>query len=72
MEDKYYFEEFRGKYTHDMLDKNVDNNPRYMTLRDWIMQFKYDVYFDSEINLDELTDNELSHIVDLIQYLETK
>lgn len=71
-EDSYYFEEFRDKYTHDMLDKPVDNNPKYMLLGDWIMQFKNDGYFDSNIKLDELTDSELSHLVDLIQYLETK
>lgn len=72
MEDTYYFEEFRDKYTQDMLDKHVDNNPRYMILRDWIMQFKDDGYFDSDINLNKLTDSELSHLVDWIQYLETK
>jgi len=55
-----------------VLDKNVDNNPRYMILRDWIMQFKEDGFFDPEINLDELTNSELSHLVDWIQYLETK
>lgn len=72
MKDVYYFEELRDKYSHDMLDKHVDNNTRYMILRDWIMQFKDDGYFNSDINLDQLTDSELSHLVDWIQYLETK
>lgn len=70
--DVYYFEEFRDKYTSDMLDKHVDDNPKYMILRDWIMQFKNGGYFNPDINLDILSDSEISHLVDLIQYLETK
>jgi hypothetical protein len=73
--DKFYFEENRGKYTLDMLDKNIDNNPKYMILRDWIEQFINDGYFDvleSKDQLDKLTNNELCHVIDWIDYLESK
>lgn len=72
--EKFYFEENRNKYSINMLDKNIDNNPQYMTLRAWIMQFVHDGYFDIELpsRLDDMTDLELCHVVDWIEYLESK
>lgn len=72
-EDSYYFEANRNAFTHEMLDEVMTGSTDGTTLRQYLKFGIDEEYLDlTEEEIDTLTTEELSHAVDLIDYLETK
>lgn len=66
----YYFEENRNAYTVEMLDKELE--PGSDTLRTFLDYGSESGYFTVNKPYEEMTTSELSHLLDWIDYLETK
>lgn len=70
--EKFYFEENRDKWKVSMLDMPLDNNLEGMTLRNWILQFVDLGMCEITKGLDLYTDSEVCHLVDWINYIDSK
>lgn len=67
----YYFEENRNKFTVEMLDEPIDDGSS-TTVREWLKYGIESEYIEDVEDFTELTTSQLSHMVDIVDYLETK
>ncbi|WP_412183524.1 hypothetical protein [Zhenhengia sp.] len=67
----WYFEDNRDKYTVEMLDEEIEEGSG-VTLREFLEYGISCEYIDDVEDFTKLTTREISKMVDMIDYLETK
>ena len=67
----YYFEDNRNKYNASMLDDEIEEGAT-MSIRDWLEYGISCGYIEDVEDFTKLSTSQLSHMIDTIDYLETK